>query len=263
MPSDVQPQSSALSRPKRVSIFIKIFVLLHLIAITSWSLPDGRTDETFGIDRSSPKAAIRSVGRDISDGTLYLNQKYGKASPLKFYLLITGFWQYWDMFSPNPASIDFYGTATITYQDGSTYLYNFPRMYTMGIPKKYVSERYRKFYERAHTEPDKWIWPTFAQRVALLNFNNPNNPPKTVVLTRHWYVIPPPPEEDYAKMVDDWKKKHGGHPPDPAKDKELRRQAEEDAHHNPTDQEYHAYNYFTYQVDQQRLNKDKAAGVLG
>ncbi len=263
MPRDVQLPKSASTKPKRVSVFIKIFVFLHLVAITCWSLPDAPKGTSFGVDRSSAKATARSIGKDISDGTLYLNQNYLKASPLKFYLMFSGFWQYWDMFSPNPAQIDFYGTATITYKDGRTSLYTFPRMYTMGIPQKYVSERYRKFYERAHPENDKWIWPTFAQRVAFLNYKDPNNPPVTVVLTRHWYAIPPPPPEDHERKVDAWKKEHPGLTIDTATDKEFWRQAEEDAHHNPTDAEYNYYNYFTYQVNQKRLQEDKAAGVLG
>lgn len=231
MPRDQVKLASPTPSRKRVSVFIKIFVAFHLIAITSWSMPPPPKDAKFEIDRRSPIQAAQSVGRIISDGSLYANRKYVKDSPVKFYLLFSGFWQYWDMFSPNPSNIDFYGTASITYQNGKTELYEFPRMYTMGIPQKYVSERYRKFYERAHTEDDKWLWPTFAQRVALINFTDPTNPPVKVTLTRHWLRIAPPP--GYGK---------------PGEVQET---------------EYHSYDYFKYDVDEARLQKDKADGVLG
>lgn len=230
MPRETEPLSPDTPPKRGVSPWIKLFVFVHLAAVTSWSLPtapealtSGR--DRLGVDRSSPLAAVRSIGRDISDGTLLCNDRYVKTSPLKFYLLFTGFWQYWDMFSPNPASVDFYGTALITYKDGSTRLYTYPRMYDLGIPKKYVSERYRKFYERAHLEDYSWVWPTFAQRVALKNCTDPNNPPVKVILTRHWLPIAPPGK--------------------------------------PQQHDYNTYNYFEYKVDQQQLQKDFAGGIFG
>ncbi|MEA2554504.1 MAG: hypothetical protein QOJ65_2680 [Fimbriimonadaceae bacterium] len=217
-----------VSEPKPgrpVSRAVKLFVFLHLLAITSWAMPQPSSrllsgEEKLEVDKSSVLAAARSIGRNLSDGTLLYNENYVKPSPLKFYLLFTGFWQYWDMFSPNPASIDFYGTATITYKDGTRKLYQYPRMYTMGTTEKYVSERYRKFYERAHLEDFKWIWPTFAQRVALLTYKDPANPPVKIVLTRHWLPIAPP-----------------GKPQQP---------------------EYSTYDYYTYTVDLESLKRERA-----
>lgn len=226
MPSEqVVSEDTAQSR-RSVSRWIKLFLVFHIIAITSWTLPNAaNVNEKLVVDKSSPLTAVRSIGRNISDGTLIYNDKFVKTSPLQFYLLSTGFWQYWDMFSPNPASIDFYGTATVFYQDGSTKAYEYPRMYDESIPKKYVTERFRKFYERAHTEQDQFLWPYFAQRVALDNYTNPNNPPVRVVLTRHWLTIAPP----------------GA----------------------PQQQEYNSYNYFVYTVDQAKLQKDAAGGIFG
>lgn len=205
------PAAAAVSdkEPKRVSFWIKLFVAFHIIAITSWALPKPPDDLMNGqaklaIDRTNPVTAFRSAGNYVSNGTLLFNQNQLKDSPLKFYLLFTGFWQYWDMFSPNPASTDFYGTAEITYKDGRTLLYTYPRMYEMGMAEKYVSERYRKFYERAHPDLYKWIWPTFAQVIALKNYTDPSNPPVKVALTRHWLPIAPPgkPQQpDYSQYT--------------------------------------------------------------
>ena len=247
MPKKSAAQPEPAPEKRGVSFWIKLFVLIHLIAITSWSLPDVQKDVASGqrkltvdwqgfvssfTDWRHPANAVRAagvlgrqMGGYISDGTLLVNERYVKTSPLKYYTLSTGFWQYWDMFSPNPASIDFYGTATITYQNGSTILYHYPRMYELSIPAKYVNERYRKFYERAHTEDDRYMWPVFAQRIALKNFTDPNNPPVRVVLTRHWLPIAAPGK--------------------------------------PQQEDYNSYNYYTYTVDQKQMRKDKAGGIFG
>lgn len=215
-----------MSQPeeKRVSPAVKLFVLIHLVAITSWALPNApayiqKKSNPLALDTRTAQTTARSLGAAISDGTLFYNQRYLKTSPLKYYTMFSGFWQYWDMFSPNPASIDFYGTAEITYKDGTKMPYTYPRMYELDNAHKYVSERYRKFYERAHLEQYRWEWPIFAQRVALVNYTNPNNPPVEVSLTRHWLFIAPPGK--------------------------------------PQKTEYSSYKYFTYKVDQAKLAHDK------
>ena len=197
--SQAVEQLNPIPEKRGVAWWIKVFVFIHLVAITCWALPRPPEKVLSGEDKLELNTATvlttaRSAGRNISDGTLLYNDRILKQSPLKYYLLFTGFWQYWDMFSPNPSSTDFYGTAEITYKDGHEKLYTFPRMFTMGISEKYVSERYRKFYERAHLEETSWLWPTFAQRIALINYSDPNNPPVQVVLTRHWMPIAPPGE---------------------------------------------------------------------
>jgi hypothetical protein len=262
MPRD-QSTFQTVPPRKRVSVFIKIFVVMHLIAIISWCLPPPPKGKPGPIDTSTPLKAVQGAGRVISDGTLYVNNAYVKQSPAKFYLLFTGFWQYWDMFSPNPSNIDFYGTAMITYRDGATKPYNFPRIYTMGVPEKYVSERYRKYYERAHTEDDKWIWPTFAQRVALLNYNNPMNPPVKVVLTRNFYRIPQPPEMAYQTLLNEWQRNHSGATVDEVTKAELWERAKDEAAQKAEDRFYKRYSYYTYDVDLVRLDREKSRGIFG
>jgi hypothetical protein len=166
---------------KTVSPWIKAFVALHILAITVWSLPN------------APPGVLLGKNKALGgDAILLFNQRHLKPSPLKYYLLPTGFWQYWDMFSPNPASTDFYGTAEIVYLDGAVEPYQYPRMYVLPLHEKYLKERYRKFYERAHLEANSFLWPAFAQRLALVSFEDPENPPVTVRLTRHWLDVAPP-----------------------------------------------------------------------
>ena len=161
-------------------------VVFHVFAITVWALP-------------KPSDAILK-GKQPPVGTdwlLYWNARYLKESmPERLYCATTGLWQYWDMFSPNP------------------------RMYLLPLPQKYPYERYRKFFERAHAEDYRFLWPLFAQRVALLCDTNPKNPPVKVVLRRHWRPVAPP-----GKIQQ---------------------------------QNYNEYEYFTYAVDLDLLRKSEA-----
>lgn len=177
--------------------WIKAFVAFHLIAITIWALPNPPQEflngtRPIGIRTDSVKSFGQSLASTLTDGLLTWNSKYGKPSFLRFYTMSTGFWQYWDMFAPNPANTDRYGTATIRYADGTTEEWAYPRVYDLGIFEKYLKERYRKFFERAHDEPFIYLWSPFARRVAELATHTPANPVVQVTLRRHFMVIPPP-----------------------------------------------------------------------
>lgn len=162
-----------------------------------WSLPSPKEPyqhgtAKLGIKTSSPHAFIQSFSETVTEGTLYFNWKYLKSSPLVYYPGTTGFWQYWDMFSPNPASVDLYLEADITYQDGSKSRYKFPRMHDLSIPVKYFKERYRKFFENANQDAQSYIRPYVAQRIALECFKDPLNPPTHVTLIRFFDTVEPP-----------------------------------------------------------------------
>jgi hypothetical protein len=185
-------------------IALRVFVVFHIIAITVWALPTPpkqyeQGTAHFGLRTDGVVPFLQSARDIASDGTLYYNYKFLKPSPIKFYSLATGFWQYWDMFAPNPSSIDQWGDAEITYKDGTVQRYQYPRMYLLSIPLKYVKERYRKFYERAGGDDCSYMWPQFAQRIAYLNNKDPNNPPKTVKLFRHTLPTAAPGEHQLDK----------------------------------------------------------------
>ncbi|MFI5385168.1 MAG: hypothetical protein ACHQ50_03515 [Fimbriimonadales bacterium] len=198
--------------PKRnAPLWVKIFVPLHIIAITSWALPNAPSKydgdppkEKLAIKTDSPGVFASSAAEYLRSEFLIGNTKFVKDSPLKFYLLSTGFWQYWDMFAPNPSDTDLYGDAVITYADGAKRRYQYPRIYLMPIGQKFMKERWRKFFERAGTSSYAYTWPVFAQRVALMNFDDPRDPPIAVELHRHQMRIQPPgaPENhDYTDVV--------------------------------------------------------------
>lgn len=174
-----------------VKWWIKVLVLFHMFAITFWSLPD--PPDRLKIWSDNPDSSLLAKARPPS-GTQWVlvkNRQWFKRSNLHYYLTSTGFWQYWDMFAPNPSDTDLWGTATVTYKDGATKLYAYPRIYDLPIPRKYLMERYRKFFERASNDGFKYLWIPFAKRVALLN-RQAGNPVVKVELTRHWMVLPGP-----------------------------------------------------------------------
>jgi hypothetical protein len=167
-------------RQRRVPWWVKIAVLFHAFMILSWSIPP------------PARAIVQGVTEPRGEEYLLVaNQKF-KLSPFANYMTVTGFWQSWDMFAPNPASVDIWCHADIEYADGTEVRYNYPRMKDLPIPKKYVKERYRKFYERVNQDDNAYIWPYFAQRIAMINTYDPKNLPVKVRLTRHWMTIPPP-----------------------------------------------------------------------
>jgi hypothetical protein len=171
------------SMPKKgVSIWVKLLVFFHVFAITSWSLP---IPAKAVLNGSAPAAFP-------SEWLLYNNELYIKHSPIQLYLLSLGLWQSWDMFSPNPANADMYGTVDLILKNGQVVHYQFPRMYTLSRLAKYSKERFRKFFEHASNDDDSYLWPDFVKRIIYLTKQDPANPIVKVNLNRNWYYIPKP-----------------------------------------------------------------------
>lgn len=182
-----------MAKEKRVSWIVKLIVAFHVISITVWSLPNPRRPVLIG--------SVEPYG---VDWLLYYNTRYIKDSWLRYYLLTTGVWQSWDMFSPNPSNIDTWGDAEVVYRDGTVERYAYPRMYDLSIPEKYFKERYRKFFERAGEDAHRYMWPTFAQRIAYEMNTRPGNPPTRVRLYRYRQVLDGPGKPlpaDYSRQM--------------------------------------------------------------
>jgi|ERR1044072_613571 hypothetical protein len=182
---------------RNAPLWIKIWLPLHIIAITAWSLPYAPASyrdspNKFKIKGNTLPQKMQSSAEMLRNGFLYGNEKYVKNSPLKQYLLFTGFWQYWDMFSPNPASVDNYATIVVNYANGAKKNYPYPRIYDLPLHEKFMKERWRKFFERAGTGEFSFLWKPFGNFVALSMFDDPKNPPVSVELHRHQLVIAPP-----------------------------------------------------------------------
>lgn len=184
---------------RNAPLWVKVFVPIHLIAITSWSLPYAPREfvgnppqKRLSLRTDSFPELMQSAAELVRNEVLIGNQVYVKDSPLKFYLLGTGFWQYWDMFSPNPANVDLYCDAFVSYRDGSRKHYEYPRMFNLSLSRKFIKERWRKFFERVSDPRFRYLWNSFGRRIALESFDDPANPPTVVELHRRSLDINPP-----------------------------------------------------------------------
>jgi hypothetical protein len=167
----VQAKAGAKTAPT----WVKILVGFHVFATVVWALPN-----------LTPEVMSGRVAPTGTKWLLYWNAKYLKnLDPVKGYLMTTGAWQYWDMFAPDPSNKDWYCTAEVEYRDGTKRTIPYPRMADLPVAEKYLKERYRKYYERAHGDTEPIDWPVFAQRMALLGYTDPNNPPHIVRLYSH------------------------------------------------------------------------------
>jgi hypothetical protein len=150
-------------------VAVNIFILFHLIAITAWALPVNFS-------------AVRDL-REI----------------IRPYMLWTGLYQSWDMFAPNPKSIDAYIKAVVFTQDRHMKVWTFPRMEELSFRERYPKERYRKFAEMLPDQKNEALWPGVAAHVARL-FNNPIDPPDKVVLIEFRADIKPGADESSAPV---------------------------------------------------------------
>jgi hypothetical protein len=148
--------------PRWKTVAIGAFLLFHICAIASWALP------------------FNSL----------LNDRMRAA--IKPYMLWVGLYQAWDMFAPDPAKVNSYVDAEITFRDGSTTLWSVPRMNEIGYVDRYFKERYRKFStEYLRIDAYAALWPDAARFIARAN-RNPSNPPVQVRLIRSWSDVNPP-----------------------------------------------------------------------
>ena len=148
---------------------VSIFILFHLIAITCWAVPVNFS-------------AVREL-REI----------------IRPYMLWTGLYQSWDMFAPNPKSINSYIKAVVFTQDRHMKVWTFPRMEQLSFRDRYPKERYRKFAEMLPDQKNEALWPGVAAHVARL-FNNPIDPPDKVVLIEFRADIKPGVDESSAPV---------------------------------------------------------------
>ena len=160
---------------RTVPVWAKLLIGFHVLASVIWALP--KPPDAVVDGRVQPRLTL---------WLLYWNNRYLKPlDPVRGYILSLGAWQYWDMFAPDPANTDWYCTADVTYRDGTVRTVDYPRMYDLPIPTKYVKERYRKFFERAHPPASPRVFPPLAQAMALRGYTDPRNPPVVVRLKQH------------------------------------------------------------------------------
>jgi hypothetical protein len=168
---------------KRVSSWVKVFVVFHLVVVTLWTLPSAPDGVRMGTIPPTPVEAF-----------LDANDRNIRAGLPKFYVGLTGQWQYWDMFAPNPLRFDIFGDALLRFPDGSEAVFPLPRVAHMSILQKIPGESFRKYYERAHLDANRSVWPGLARGVAVQASRRFGKVPQTVLLRRNWREIPRPGE---------------------------------------------------------------------
>lgn len=107
------------------------------------------------------------------------------------YYTFMGLEQAWNVFSPGPRPTNPHLTAIITYQDGSSKLWSYPRMERLDFFTKIPKERYRKFFDDNAAWNITVLWPDIASYVARINYLDKENPPILVTLTRFSSTILP------------------------------------------------------------------------
>lgn len=187
------PEVPIVSRPN-LPWYGKAFVFFHLAAITIWCLPD------------PPQAVLQGkVEAKGSDILLEGNSRFMKTQPVvSDYLLLTGMWQFWDMFAPNPSCVCFHYGAEVVYKDGSKQFYAYPGLDNLNVIEKYWSERYRKFMEQVREPNASMYWPPLGLGIAHKMDTDPKNPPVLVRLQRFSKEVMPPnkkPLTEYTKVT--------------------------------------------------------------
>ncbi len=177
----VKLSKALFTRPKGENVYwpVKVFLLIHIIAIVSWVMPE-----------PGKAVANGTLKGSFSERLMKFNQDWVKKSPTQLYLLSTGLWQSWDMFAPNPANTDMYPDADVTLKSGKVLHYDYPRMYSLSRLQKYQKERYRKFFENASDIKSAYLFPVFARAVVNIIAKDPNDPPVKVELKRHQVQVP-------------------------------------------------------------------------
>jgi hypothetical protein len=132
---------------------ISIFILFHLVAITCWAIP---------------------FNWRLLIGVREITQPY---------MLWTGLFQSWNMFSPNPVVTNTYFKAVVITENHHMQVWAFPQMDQLSYGQRYQKERYRKFLENMLLEQNAPMLPDVVSHIARL-YNNPADLPQQVLLIK-------------------------------------------------------------------------------
>lgn len=146
-----------LTKPALKAAFLRAWLCCHIVFVTGWLLPP----------QSAVGASLRGLGRP--------------------YLLLTGTSQWWDLFAPNPLARDVEICAQITYKDGTTRDWWYPRVSKLGYIQGYRQDRWRKLIENVSSDDASLYWPALASYAARVN---PGPGPVRVRLVRATRLVP-------------------------------------------------------------------------
>jgi hypothetical protein len=147
-----RPESGNSADSRRGQNAISIFILFHVIAITCWALPWN-------------VPVIRNVKRIVLP-----------------YLRWSGLFQSWDMFAPNPESVNSYIKAVVITHDHHMRVWTFPRMEELSLWERYRKERYRKFTDVLPAQENQALWPDVANHIARAFARRGDSPDKVLLI---------------------------------------------------------------------------------
>jgi hypothetical protein len=109
------------------------------------------------------------------------------------YLGFFALYQDYSVFAPNPRSVNVHMEAVVTYADGSSRLWQYPRIERMNMWQRIIKERYRKFGDDniAWTLNNKFLQ-DLARYVARITSSG-SHKAVMVSIVRYFAAIPPPP----------------------------------------------------------------------
>jgi hypothetical protein len=106
-----------------------------------------------------------------------------------------GLWQgQWELFAPDPDSINVRVVAVVEFEDGETAQWRSPEWQEMSVAAKFRHFRMAEYVDGIRKDPNRGAWPALANWVAR-QVNHPQGRDSDrvrVELWRHWVVIPPP-----------------------------------------------------------------------
>lgn len=126
----------------------------------------------------------------------------GPAVPLRNHLVVlvapfldyTGTWQNFAMFSPEPRRKNLFLSAVVTYSDGATAYYSYPRLERLNFWDRMQKERFRKYgFDSLVHDENRGLWTDFARYVARQSAGS-ELVPIQVSLQRHESDVPAPKE---------------------------------------------------------------------
>lgn len=107
-------------------------------------------------------------------------------------MIAFGWTQYWSLFCPEVRNVIYHETAVVTFQDGSTRLYEFPRFDLMSEREHFKREKLRKMFLDNMPWPGyEQFLPVFGRYIARAN-DNPDSRPVQVTFVHNICNIPEP-----------------------------------------------------------------------
>jgi hypothetical protein len=104
-----------------------------------------------------------------------------------------GLTQRWDMFSPEPKSVDVHVMAEVTFADGRTTTVNLSKMDEYGFLARYQRNRWRKFFnDHVRLDRNSAMWEPVVRNIARNFESHGKSGPISVVLLRYWRLVRKP-----------------------------------------------------------------------